>query len=407
MKSKLFNFVPKENIHHILYQLKWQFKKLGTWMKSQYGKLYEETDMNETLYPALQLTDACNKRCRGCLRVSGENSRSRDIKTILSYLKDIECLGGEYNIGFQFVTGGEPTIWKEGEKDVADILNLFSKKSVFKNITMPTNGKRFENSEVASDILGRISNSSQQPIIVGLSISNYQENFINSRSIALDNLLTESQTSGSKIVPVALVTLLKEDDMDQRLKQFYPEVIQRVTPLAPLGAGEAMMNLCPSLSLSGNDKKTLGDFLPYFRQDVMHKLKLNGTEFDSAPNAEIINQLSTFAHCGCSPFIDDKWHYCLPFREYPEYDLAPIGEMNHLTLKDYINRWPYLKYIRENGILATVEHFRSDLSSLTQAKLSNLYDPDIFLSVAYRGCMVCKALADIGVWEEVRALFKT
>jgi hypothetical protein len=40
------------------------------------------------------------------------------------------------------------------------------------------------------------------------------------------------------------------------------------------------------------------------------------------------------------------------------------------------------------------------LRPLTE-KLDALYRPDYQVSVAYRGCMICKELAELGVWEDI------
>jgi hypothetical protein len=266
---------------------------------------------------------------------------------------------------------------------------------------MPTNGKRLENEAFAEDFLGKVSRGVDHTVIIGLSVAEYQENLIDGRCKALDHLIAQTRKPGNKIMPVALVTLFKQDDTDQILKNNYPEVFQRVTPLAPMGAGEKEMDECPSLSLSGSDKSGLGSFLPYFQRDVTSRLKIKDEDFSDMPNREIMNRLSLFAHCGRSPFIDNTWHYCLPFRENPDFDLAPVGEMKETTLDSFLEKKPFLQRIRRLGVLDAVESYRDKLSPSTREKLDHMLGPDHRVSIAYRGCMICKELTNLGVWDEI------
>ncbi len=360
--------------------------------------------MTEKLYPALQLTDACNKRCRACLRVPGEKTNSRRFETIKQYIGDIERLTNNYKVDFQFVTGGEPTLWKEKENDVGDIIILLSGTGNVKNITMPTNGKRFEKMSYIEDLFQKISNGVDQAIIVGISIADYQDNFINGRCKPLENLLAATQKTSNKIFPVALVTLMKQDDMSVELEKAYPDIIQRITPLAPLGAGEDMMTECPSFSLSGNDKSNVGSFLPQFTLDVTSKLKISKEEFFAMKNSDIMNQLSLFAHCGNIPFVDETWHYCLPFKENSDYDLARIGDMTGDTINNFLSDKPFLKSIRTKGVLETVNICKDKLSTSTREKVEQIFSPNHQVSVAYRGCMICKEFAEAGVWNELIGL---
>lgn len=358
--------------------------------------------MKDNIYPALQLTDACNKRCRVCLRVPGEKVHHLDRETFNRYLDDITRVSAVYPIGFQFVTGGEPTIWKDDGIDVADILAALSEKDRIRSITMPTNGKRLENRDFAEKFLNRLSSTLKKHVIIGLSIAEYQENLIDGRCTALDNLIEHTGKSDNKIVPIALVTLFKKDDTDKILKKHYPDVYQRVTPLAPLGAGENELDECPSLSLGGNDKSGLGAFYPYFKNDVTRRLSISEEEFSAIPNRELMNRLSLFAHCGRSPFIDSTWHYCLPFRENQDFDLARAGEMKEDSLEKFLDGMPFLKQIRKTGVIETAISHRDRLAPSTREKLDHILSTEHRVSVAYRGCMICKEIAENGIWDEIR-----
>lgn len=371
-------------------------------MTYSYEGTFKGRAMTEKIYPALQLTDACNKRCKACLRIPDRQAHKLHFEDIERYIKDLDTLSRKYTLGFQFVTGGEPTIWKDQGKDVADVLIAMAGQGKIRSITMPTNGKRFEDKAYVEDLVLRIAAKVDQTIIMGLSIADYQENFINGRCIPLENLLDAAAKSQGKVLPIALVTLSKSDTMDKQIKASYPDVFQRVTPLAPLGAGQDMMADCPSVCLGNSLKDKIGDFFPYFKSDVTGRLKISDDQFQAMSNWDIMNKMSFFTHCGQSPFVIDRWHYCLPFREDPFYDIAPIGEMKENSLEEFIAQRPWLESIRTRGLLETVEHYKYCLTPETREKLDNMLSPGYQVSIAYRGCMVCKELAEIGVWNDIR-----
>jgi hypothetical protein len=359
----------------------------------------------EILYPAIQMTNACNKNCPACLRSANTSADHMNYAVFKNYLADLRTLGPIYDIQHQFVTGGEPTIWKDryDYKDIVDVLIALSEPGLIGHITMPSNGKVFEDVTSTRDFFTRLSKHIQHPIIVGISIANYQQNLTESGYIALDNVLRISQEPGMQVLPVILVTLSRQDDMDKRLHRIYPGVIQRITPLAPLGNAADMAQDCPSLSLDGTDKAPLGDFLPYFKNEAQAKLGISETEFDAIPNAVLMDKLSLHNHCGNSPFIDGTWHYCMPFKDDARFDLCPVGGMGPDTISAFLALAPVIGGIRSNGIITTVLKLRESLSTEKKDAFDDLFAPAKTVSVAYRGCMICKELHDRGVLGEMLA----
>jgi len=352
--------------------------------------------IGNNLYPAIQITNACNKQCRACLRSANSDDAKIEYDIFEKYLSDLGNLSEKYSIKYQFVTGGEPTIWKSRDKDIVDILASLDELNLIKMIMMPSNGRLFENMDFARDFFRRLSSRADRKIITGISIAEYQQNLTESGYIALDNLVRLSQEPGIKLIPIILVTLSVNDDIDRRLKKIYPGVFQRVTPLAPLGDASGMKDLSPSLSLAGKNKDSLGSFYPYYRDDAMNRLKITGKEFDSMNNSVIIDRMSLHAHCGVSPFIDRKWHYCLPFKDDPRFDLCDIGEMRKGTIDNFLETAGILNCIRAEGLITALKDHKKALKNETREKLEQLFRPSSKVSIAYRGCMVCKAVYDTG-----------
>lgn len=352
------------------------------------------------LYPALQITNGCNKQCEGCLRSANSYPYNMSATMFEKYIGDLQRLGSSVKLKYQFVTGGEPTIWKSGNMDIVDALVSLSALDRIEILSMPTNGKNFEDIHYTREFCRRLS-SARNKTVIGISISKYQDNLDESGYIAMDNLLSVSRESGMKVIPVILVTLSSDDDTDIRLKKIYPGVTQRVVALAPLGDADNMEGLCPSLPLTGNSKEKLGSFLPYFRKEVCEKTGIREKDFDSYPNAAMINILSLYSHCGDSPFVDDKWHYCLPLKDDPEYNICGVGEMNTAAIPDFFDSHPILKCIRVEGVLSAIEEHSEELNADKRAKLDSLYSPETSLAVAYRGCMVCRKMYDYGIIKEL------
>jgi len=357
--------------------------------------------INNNLYPAIQMTNACNKQCKACLRSANSDIAKIEYDVFEKYLDDLINISESYRLEYQFVTGGEPTIWKSQGYDIVEVLASLFELNFIKTISMPSNGKMFEDINFARDFFTRLSSRINSQMIVGISIAEYQENLTESGYIAMDNLIRLSREPGMKILPVILVTLSVNDDTDKRLSKIYPGVFQRVTPLAPLGDASDMKDISPSLSLKGKKKDPLGSFYPHYKKDVMKKMKISGTEFDRLPNSVIIDRMSFHTHCGMSPFIDDKWHYCLPFKDDPRFDLCNIGEMRTGTIPDFLENAGVLNCIRAEGLITAVNDHKKNLTEETREKLEDLFKPSSKVSIAYRGCMVCKALYDIGVVEEL------
>lgn len=368
--------------------------------KAAQAKLADRPAFNY-LYPAIQMTNACNKQCKACLRSANSDVTKVEYDVFEKYLGDLRNLSESYHLEYQFVTGGEPAIWKSQGFDIVDVLASLFELNLIKTITMPSNGKVFEDINFAREFFTRLSSRINGTMIVGISIAEYQENLTDSGYIAMDNLIKLSKEPGMKFLPVILVTLSVNDDTDQRLGKIYPGVFQRVTPLAPLGDASDMKDLSPSLTLNGKNKDTLGSFYPHYKDDVMNKLKISGRDFDRMANSEIIDRMSLHTHCGMSPFVDDKWHYCLPYKDDQRFDLCRIGEMREGTIPDFLNDAGAINCFRAEGLITAIKDHKKNLTKDTREKLEELFRSSSRVSIAYRGCMVCKAFYDIGVVEEL------
>lgn len=343
----------------------------------------------QDLYPALQMTGACNKRCKACIRPPDENVHQLRWQDFQAYLADLSRFSTAMHIRYQFVTGGEPTLWRDGDVDIIDVLAAISALDFVETIVMPTNGRLFEDEVSAQDFVERLSARIERPVAVGVSVADFQENLVDGKCAALENLTRACCQTESKVVPVALVTVAVDDDPTEQLSSLLPQVFQRVVALAPMGAGEALAARCPSLLLSGRDKGSLGAFLPHMRRDAQQKLGVSAVEFDSMANQELVDRMSLHNNCGRSPFVDSHWHYCLPMADDSAYDLGAVGAATPSRIDDIVQKRPYLSGVQERGVVTSLMRERDGLSRDVRDRVDGMLGQPT--PVAYRGCLLCKS----------------
>ena len=108
------------------------------------------------LQTVLFITDQCNLACRHCIIYSFFNPR------IKSYEQVKEELEYSYKSGSRFVDfeGGEPTIWRDGEKDLNSLIRLskeigFYSATITTNAMLPFAGSEADSIWVSLDGLGK------------------------------------------------------------------------------------------------------------------------------------------------------------------------------------------------------------------------------------------------------------
>ncbi len=89
------------------------------------------------LQTVLFITDKCNLKCKHCSVYGVVGNQHRDFDAIVSDLQY------SYNLGSRFVDieGGEPTLWKQGDKTVNDIIDAAHQIGFF-SVTITTNAQQ-------------------------------------------------------------------------------------------------------------------------------------------------------------------------------------------------------------------------------------------------------------------------
>ena len=89
------------------------------------------------LQTVLFITDKCNLRCKHCSVYGSAGNRQR------SYDDIVEVMRYSYELGSRFIDleGGEPTLWREGERTINDLIDAALKIGFF-SITVTTNAQQ-------------------------------------------------------------------------------------------------------------------------------------------------------------------------------------------------------------------------------------------------------------------------
>ena len=89
------------------------------------------------LQTVLFITDKCNLRCKHCSVYGSAGYRQRKFDDILSDMRE------SYKAGSRFIDleGGEPTLWREGERTINDIIDAAMDMGFF-SVTVTTNAQQ-------------------------------------------------------------------------------------------------------------------------------------------------------------------------------------------------------------------------------------------------------------------------
>jgi MoaA/NifB/PqqE/SkfB family radical SAM enzyme len=261
------------------------------------------------------LLEECNLDCIHCVRESepmgpGYRLTRRQLATCLA---DCRHLG---SIEWVHFSGGEPTLWREGEVDLVDLLLDISKAGLEPGFT--TNGVRLEDGDECDRLLGMYFDGADMPLRLYLSIDSFHGNFDRARGRArsLDNVLRFKEdlpgASRDLLGVHVLVTVSKEPGsllppgMVARYRASGVDFV--FVPLRPVGRAEGMAHLCPDV-----DSERPEDLGAFARYRAGRRRREPGT----VPNIILIGDHYHFS---------DPWRRVTPLGHLPEELVAAYGD---------------------------------------------------------------------------------
>ena len=114
------------------FKLLSQYIYLGQWFLR--ARFFGRTAPLQTV---LFITDKCNLRCKHCSVYGSAGNKQRTFEDIVADMKY------SYKLGSRFIDleGGEPTLWKEGDRTINDIIDAAMEIGFF-SVTVTTNAQQ-------------------------------------------------------------------------------------------------------------------------------------------------------------------------------------------------------------------------------------------------------------------------
>jgi MoaA/NifB/PqqE/SkfB family radical SAM enzyme len=183
----------------------------------------------------------------------------------------IECQNLK-SVEWVHFSGGEPTLWTEGDRDLVDLLLEISKAGFEPGFT--TNGSMFLDYTKCKDFFDKYFNNADKKIRLYISIDTFHNNFNfeSGRAECLDNVIKyKLQLSPEKtklLDIVVLVTISKDPGSllpDKMVKHYQSQDVDfNFVPLIAEGKARSFSSICPDLK--SETPEDLGAYYPYHQK---------------------------------------------------------------------------------------------------------------------------------------------
>jgi MoaA/NifB/PqqE/SkfB family radical SAM enzyme len=200
------------------------------------------------------LLEECNFSCDHCAREDEPMSLGYKLsfKQLKECLKDCQKMN---TIEWVHFSGGEPTLWTEGERDLADLLIEMSKEGFTPGFT--TNGSNFVDYAKCENFLNRYFDYANKKLRLYFSIDTFHGNFdaVKGRAESLDNVLKYKMNmpseKGGLLNITVLVTVSKDVTslLPEAMIEYYESqgIEFKFIPLDFKGKAKSIGHLCPDV----------------------------------------------------------------------------------------------------------------------------------------------------------------
>ena len=267
------------------------------------------------------LLEACNFTCAHCLRedepmMRGYRFSFRQLRLCLS-----DCLKLE-SISWVHFTGGEPTLWKEKNLYLIDLLLEIAKAGYTPGFT--SNGSFFGNYRRCYDFFAKYVDSTTMPLRVYFSIDTFHRNFNpdKGRARSLDNVLKCKQelppAKASQLDISVIATISKDYNslLPDEMVRYYESrgVVFGFVPLYPMGRAKSLSHLCPDLD--SDEPEDLGAYQKYH----LDKIRKKPDKSKNRNTADFLN------------LIGNDYYFTKPWRK-----VAQLGNLPDTIIRAYSN----------------------------------------------------------------------
>jgi MoaA/NifB/PqqE/SkfB family radical SAM enzyme len=233
-------------------------------------------EINDRSLMMIFLLEECNFECAHC----GREDEPMDPGYKLFFGQLQGCLSDCRNlesIRWVHFSGGEPTLWKEGDRDLGDLLLEIADAGYTPGFT--SNGSLFVNYSRCRDFFTRYVDNSSATLRVYFSIDTFHKNFNaeKGRARSLDNIIRLKQglpTIKADLLDISVLVAVSKD-VDSLLPD---EMIQHYeslgisfgyVPLYPIGKAKSFSHLCPDLDSDNPDD--LGAYRRFHKKEIRKK----------------------------------------------------------------------------------------------------------------------------------------
>ena len=150
-------------------------------------------------------------------------------------------------------TGGEPTLWKEGDLKFIDLLLDVEKAGIYPSFN--TNGSYFDDPERCRSFFDRYSEKAKLMLQIFISIDNFHDNYDREkgRSLCLDNIvkvLGEMSPEKRELFKIHVITIVTKDPdstLPQEMKDYYSPhgITFGDFPMMAIGKAKELVDLLP------------------------------------------------------------------------------------------------------------------------------------------------------------------
>ncbi len=222
-------------------------------------------------YIMVFLLEECNFDCPHCVREDepmefGYKLSFEQHKMFLTDCRSLESIRSVEH------SGGETTMWTDGDLDLTDILIAESEAGLQPGFT--TNGSLFVDAAACDDFFHRYFDAATMPLRVYPSIDTFHNNFDaeKGRCQSLDNVLRyrdrmiAQKRDMLNIIPLTAVSKDPSSLLPDEMLHHYQEIGApfRILPLRPTGKARSFAHLCPDLN--SDRPEDLGAYYPFRQQ---------------------------------------------------------------------------------------------------------------------------------------------
>jgi molybdenum cofactor biosynthesis enzyme MoaA len=231
-----------------------------------------EIEIGDKSLMMIFLLEECNLTCAHCAR----EDEPMEPGYRLTFEQLQRCLGdcrSLKSVRWVHFSGGEPTLWTEGERDLVDLLLEIAAAGYIPGFT--SNGSLFNDDNKCRSFFRRYIDGATSPLKLYFSVDTFHRNFdVNTgRARCLDNVLKfreelpGAQAEQLEIRAMAVISKNPKSLLPEEMIRHYEShaVAFGFVPLYDMGKAKSFSRLCPDLE--SDDPEALGAYARYFRPE--------------------------------------------------------------------------------------------------------------------------------------------